>query len=89
MSSRSEVEWDDTERAWMLALERHRREALCECGCGFPRAVSQDPATEFAVQVPPPLRCHIRTALVEAQKGADDRPTPEGLLWSAHVATEG
>lgn len=85
ISSRAEAEWDDTERAWMLALEEYRREVLCPCGCGFPREVAQSPETEFAVMVPAPTRCHIRTALVEAQKGAVDRPHPEGLLWGAEL----
>lgn len=84
-SSQAEVEWDDTERAWVLALEEYRREVLCECGCGFPREISQDPMTEFSLTIPPPTRCHIRTALVDAQKGAEDRPTPEGLVWGVKI----
>lgn len=69
----------------MLALEEYRNEVLCPCGCGFPREISQAPGTEFAVTVPPPTRCHVRTALVEAQKDAKDRPHPEALLWGAEV----
>lgn len=89
VSSRPEPEWDETERAWMLALEQFRREVLCPCGCGFPKDVSQAPETEFAVSVPPPTRCHVRSALVEAQKDAKDRPTPEALLWGVRLQGEG
>lgn len=85
MSSHAEPEWDDTERAWMLALEEYRTTVLCPCGCGFPKEISQDPRTEFAVSVPPPTRCHIRTALAEAQKDSEDRPTPEALLWGVEL----
>ena len=88
MGSRPEPEWDDTERAWMLALEEYRTGVLCPCGCGFPKEISQAPQTEFAVSVPPPTRCHIRTALAEAQKGSDDRPTPEALLWGVEFNPE-
>jgi len=85
MVSRPEPEWDDAERAWMLALEQYRREVLCPCGCGYPAEISQDPATEFAIRVPPPTRCHIRTALAQEQKDSEDRPTPEGLLWGVEL----
>lgn len=68
----------------MLALEEYRREVLCP-KCGSPREVCQAPETEFALTVPPPTRCHIETALAEAQKGASDRPTPEGLIWGVQI----
>lgn len=88
VASRPEVEWDDTERAWMLALEEYRRDVLCPCGCGFPTEISQAPETEFQVRVPAPTRCHVRTALVEEQKAAEDRPTPEGLLWGVRLGAD-
>lgn len=88
VASRPEVEWDDTERAWMLALEEYRSDLLCECGCGFPKKISQAPETEFSVEVPPPTRCHIRTALAADQKAAEDRPTPEGLIWGVRLRPE-
>lgn len=88
VSSTSEPEWDDTERAWMLALEQYRREVLCPCGCGFPAEVAQDPMTEFRRQVGPPIRCHIRTGLAQAQKQyRESNPHGEmsGLLWDVKV----
>lgn len=69
----------------MLALDEYRKSVLCECGCGFPKEISQAPETEFTVRIPPPTRCHIRTALAQEQKEAEDRPTPEGLLWSVEL----
>ena len=69
----------------MDALRWWRDEYLCQCGCGFPAEVAQDPMTEFRVQVPDPGRCHIRTALGKAHKAASGREHPEALLWSAQV----
>jgi len=79
VASRPEVEWDDTERAWMLALEQYRREVLCP-KCGYPREICQAPETEFALRVPPPTRCHVETALAQAQKESEHH-TPEALIW--------
>jgi len=88
VASSLEVEWDDTERAWMLALEQYRREVLCPCGCGWPVEVAQDPMTEFKRQVATPVRCHIRTGLAQAQE-AYRKANPEGemsgLLWGVTV----
>ena len=83
-----EVEWDDTERAWMAALAEYRERVLCPCGCGYPREVAQDPMTEFRTTVPAPTRCHVRSAIVRAQKSwAKEHPDSDmdGLLWGATV----
>lgn len=70
----------------MLALDYYRKHLLCPCGCGWPKEISQDPETENLATVGPPVRCHIRTAIVRAQKDVKDRPVPEGLLWGATLA---
>lgn len=69
----------------MLALDYYRRNILCPCGCGWPRDVSMDPMTEFALGEPQAIRCHVRTALARAQKDGKDRPTPEALLWDVQM----
>lgn len=84
VSSQPEVEWDDTERAWMLALQQWRDEELCPL-CGRPKDVCQDPSAEFAFEVPPPTRCHITTALRQAQDTYMKGPHadhPDALLWN-------
>lgn len=83
VSSTPETEWDDTERAWMLALQRYRVEDLCPI-CGRPKSVCQAPEAEFMFDVPPPNRCHITTALRRAQKtylDAAHAPHPDALDW--------
>lgn len=68
----------------MLALQHYRDRILCPCGCGYPAEVSQDPMTEFKAYAEP-VRCHIRTALVRAQKDQKDAPNPEGRMWVAKL----
>lgn len=82
VSSRPEVEWDETERAWMLALETWKSERLCPL-CGQPREVCQAPETEFALEVPLPTRCHVTTAVRRAQEARAKHPGEhdDALLW--------
>ncbi|GMA26202.1 hypothetical protein GCM10025864_39610 [Luteimicrobium album] len=65
VSSRPEVEWDETEQAWMSALDAYEA-SLCE-HCGLPRDVCHAPTLEGRVKVPPPSRCHVHTAMLRAQ----------------------
>lgn len=43
----AESEWDETERAWMLALEKYEQ-TLCPL-CGLPRDICHDPRGETAM----------------------------------------
>ena len=90
VASRPEVEWDETEQAWMRALEHYRTEMICP-SCGWPKEICQDPMTEFKVEVPPPTRCHVTTALRNAQKAASEKSNAgaEGLLWAARLRADG
>lgn len=86
MSSRPEVEWDEQERAWMLALAAHRA-TLCPL-CGRPLSVCTDPASEGRWTVAPPTRCHASTAIARARKPYDEKSKEShALLFS--VAREG
>lgn len=90
MSSRPEVEWDDVEVGWMRALHEYRAEDLCPCGCGWPRTVSLDPMTEFRIEIPPPVRCHVRAALVKAQESyaRQSGAVTEAALWTARLRSD-
>jgi hypothetical protein len=83
VSSRPEVEWDETEVAWMLALADYEA-SLCP-RCGMPREICQSPDTEGRVTVPAPSRCHVTTAILGAQKGYAENEHPTALLFGAHV----
>lgn len=87
VSSRPEVEWDDTEVGWFLALQQWRDEDLCPCGCGWPKAVSMDPATEMGAVEVVRTRCHVRTALAQAQREYQRTTSSEmeGALWSTRL----
>ncbi len=86
ISSRPEVEWDETEQEWMRALAAWRDEHICP-SCGWPKAICQDPMAEWYVEVPDPTRCHVTTALRRAQNAYSDRKgsNPDGLLWGARI----
>lgn len=88
-SSAPEVEWDDVERDWMLSLQHWRETFLCPCGCGYPAEVAQDPMTEFRARVEAPTRCHVRTAMIRAQRDAQDAgiQVPEALMWRVNLAS--
>lgn len=88
VSSRPEVEWDEVERGWMLALAEWR-DGLCPL-CGGPREECSSIDNENAYTVPPPSRCHKTTALERAQqarRGDSGKPNPatkydRALLWA-------
>ena len=51
--------------------------------CGSPSFICQDPDLEYAWDVLPPVRCHRKTRLAEAQRKITEEtnPVPEALLW--------
>lgn len=83
MSSRPDVEWDEDQVSWMLALAAYE-DGLCP-RCGMPREICQAPESEGRVTVPPPSRCHVTTAILGAQKGYAENQHPGALLFGASV----
>lgn len=77
VSSQPEVEWDDTEREWFLALEDvRRREEADRCHmCGLPKVICRDKATEGQVKVDLE-RCHVTTAMVKTRDQAEKDAMP-------------
>jgi len=84
----AEPEWDVDSRAWALALAGVE-DALCPCGCGLPVKTAQAPEADGKFTVPPPVRCHARTALVLARIKYEDAPQPEALLFHVEEAPGG
>lgn len=80
MTSR-EIEWDDEQRGWMLALAVHRA-GLCPL-CGRPRDECTDPLSEGQWVVPAATRCYATTALRASAPQYKDSPQPEALLLHA------
>jgi hypothetical protein len=73
------VEWDETQRGWMLALEIWRRGRCPSCGRN-----TDECTTHELWEIPPPTRCHVSTALAVARKPyLEGSPQPEALLWRA------
>lgn len=84
VSSRPEVEWDDEQVAFMLALQQYEAEAICPL-CKGPKSVCQDPATEWSARATGPFRCHLTTAIKRAQKNYAKSEFPDALMWGATV----
>lgn len=94
IGSHLEVEWDETERAWMLALNEWREKHLCPL-CGWPKEICQDPTNEGQF-VAEGYRCHVTTAIRRAQDalrnpgvGADAMPHQDAVTWSARPKAVG
>lgn len=81
VSSRPEVEWDETERAWMLALDEYDA-SLCPL-CGLPRTECQDPSAENRAEAGMPVRCHVSTARIRRQEEYADAKQGGALLYGA------
>lgn len=87
IASRPEVEWDETEQAWMLALDAREQEETCPL-CGWPREVCQARETENLLEVPLPTRCHVTTAIKRAQEArgaAGGGKHDDALIWGAKL----
>lgn len=79
-SSTPETEWDDQQRAWMLALAIHRA-GLCPI-CGGP-IDDCGPDTRGTWQVPPPRRCQRTDAVLLVQEDRKHTPRPAALMYRA------
>lgn len=78
--TRREVEWDDDERGWALALLEYEAD---QCpGCGGQMSETTDKTTEGRWRVPPPTRCHRCTAMAVAQDGYRNARQPQALFWT-------
>lgn len=77
----TEPEWDEEERAWVLALLDYEAD---QCrGCGGQLSETTDPDTEGKWKVQLPVRCHKCTALAEHQQAYAETKHNHALLWAA------
>lgn len=84
MESRTETEaeWDDEQRALMLALRAWESEALCSV-CGGPKSECQASNAEVVWDVPAPTRCHRITAVETKAEQYKDAKVSRALVFSA------
>jgi hypothetical protein len=75
LTSTVEVEWDDEERGWMLALAEHDSD-VCG-GCGGYLSETTDPDAVYVID--PPVRCHRCTMRGYATSQAQELPQPQAL----------
>lgn len=79
----AEPEWDTETRELVLA---YAKVDLCP-RCGRPSFICQDPDLQFNWRVPPPVRCHATTALIQAQARVDEKSNPQSgaLMWHTEL----
>ena len=77
-----EPEWDDGQRAWFLALGEFEKHSLCPV-CGGLKAECQSIDAEGSFHVPPPTRCHRRTAIDLASKEYEGVKNRDALMFAA------
>ena len=86
MASTREVEWDETERAWMLALFEYR-ESLCTV-CGWPREICRAQDAEHKVE-PFVERCWVASRIEASQEAEQANNVviqqPRGRVWGARL----
>jgi len=78
VSSRPEVEWDETEQAWMLALAMYR-ETRCP-GCGGDLNVTTQSEHERQYKPELPLQCFRCVAFGRSNDAYADQPYPGSLV---------
>lgn len=83
VASTPEVEWNETEREWMLALARYKAD-LCPL-CGGPRGECTAPDADQHFEALLPVRCHRTTVIRRAQAARPRTPDThdDALLWGA------
>lgn len=77
----AEPEWDEDERAHMIALAMWE-DSRCPL-CGGPVEDCQSPEAERRFAGTPPVRCHRTDAIIRYQDKAGEYPRPRALLWRA------
>lgn len=88
VSSVAESEWDETEQAWMLALQEYR-DSLCPL-CGWPTSVCQNPEYTNLLRAKLPTRCMVTTVIDIAQTEeraayGKEPPQARARLWGAEL----
>lgn len=66
----------------MVALAAYEDDELCPV-CGGPKSVCQAPENEGRFETGPPVRCHVTTAISQAQEAYKDARAPRALMWGA------
>jgi hypothetical protein len=77
-----EPEWSDEDRGWSLALALYRATRCPHCG-GDIADCTRD-WDDLVIRTPPPKRCKVTDALIDAQKNHTN-PKPQALLWRAEL----
>jgi len=77
-----EASWTEQDRAELLALDVYRA-GLCPCGCGHQVVDTLSDESGGPRFVADRVICRARMALIEAQRAAEENPSPYAAarLW--------
>lgn len=82
--TRTDVEWDDEQRSWVLALIELEGQACSGCGGWLPHT-TDIAMSDGAFIADHPLRCHKCEALEIRRKSVQDKPNPGSFtVWPVH-----
>jgi len=78
-------EWDDEQRAWMLALAEIEADACPGCGGSISEHGEDEWGRAQHLYDVTANQCFRCTAIQDKQANVKDHPAPSALLWSAAV----
>jgi hypothetical protein len=78
VSSIPEVEWDETEQGWMLALSMRRETRCPSCGGDLTQTTAAENEDRYRHELP--LQCHRCVAFARAHEAYADQPRPHTFL---------
>jgi hypothetical protein len=80
----ADVEWDDEQRNWMLALHALDAQSCSGCGGWLPDTTAVERDGGYVAD--PPYRCHRCEALaIKRKKHLQNTSNPEALtVWPVH-----
>ncbi len=81
-----EVEWDDEQQSWALALDLYESQ-LGPCGHYLPHTTAADAEGRYVA--PEPTRCHACTATAVRSAEYKDSPQNHALLYHAERRSAG
>lgn len=78
VSSTPEVEWDEQEQGWMLALKAYRDSRCPSCGGNLAETTKAENEDRYVHDLP--LVCHRCVAFARAHETYADQPRPHTLI---------
>lgn len=79
VASKPEVEWDETQQNYMLALAAYKASLCPVCGGPMDECTASENERKFKAELP--TRCHRQTATLVAQEATAKSTYPGALMF--------